>query len=255
MEGHHAFVQVPLERGVPTAPVPTEGEADKKRKQLLQVFQQSTRPTFDVEEATLLRRLRREAQVLSASDPWTVLGVPRSATLHTVEHVVERMVEHYKALRTHAHPEVRHLADSIGARVEAALAEVRDTTDRPDSIPGLQEGMTLVQRAEWTQADRYFSALHQKHLDSVPVLTWLGWSRYMNAQRPAQVRKQEGREFLQLALQFDASNADAHAHLARVLYEDGDLAGAARHAVAAVKFNPSHVGARNLVQKLKGRKA
>lgn len=229
--------------------------ADRKRKQLLQVFQQSTRPTFSVEETTLLRRLRREAQVLGSSDPWTVLGVPRTSSVQTAQRVGERMLEQYRGLQNHAHAEIRQLAQNISTRVEAALADLVESARGAEGIPGFQEGVNLAQRAQWTQADRYFSALHQRHLDSAPVLAWLGWCRHMNPMRPPRERRQEAREYLLLALQFEPNNADAHHHLARILFEDGEFPAADRHVQAALRTNPDLVGARNLAQKLRARKS
>lgn len=228
--------------------------ASQKRREMTQALQRARNLAPNVEEIALVKRLRREVEMLSHSNAWTILGIPRSSNRQTIQSMGQRMLAHYHELESHRHSEVRRLAANICTRVEAAMQDLLRAPEEGPSIledPAFQQAVALVGRSDWAQADRYLSALHKKHLDSPPVLAWLGWVRYHNPNRPAADRREEARELLLLALQWDEGNAQANYFLARILAEAGDAEAAERHVQRALKSAPDHVEARNLAIRLR----
>jgi tetratricopeptide (TPR) repeat protein len=209
-------------------------------------------PGSAIEVAQQVIRLRREAKVVRAADPWTVLGIPRDAPSDLVERAGERMTSRYAPLARSANAEVRDLAGQIAGRVRDALEKARErvkAAQRPETAT-MKSGFTALQREAWTDADHFFGLAREIAPDSPEALAHLGWARFHNPQLPRDERQEEAFAFLGLATQFDPSYAAGWWFLASACHEAGRDDEARTHLARVLALAPQHVEAKALKRKL-----
>lgn len=211
------------------------------------------RPTL--EEVALLKRLKREvALARDTDDPWVILGLPRDASAEMVHRVGERMLQQYETLEQHRASRIRKLAQRMRERVCFAIREIRPQRfslrlgGKDDAV--FRRALDLVEESSWEQADRFLRALHKKHMDQPVILAFLGWARFHNPSLPRNKRREEARENLALAIQFQPDFAEAHYFMAHILADMKEKDRALRHARLAVKQDNRHPEARRLLHRL-----
>lgn len=214
------------------------------------------RPPPAADEGALIKRLRREVDLLRTSDPWVVLSVPHDAERKLVDIAVERMRTRYSDLGKAQSPELRDLAVQMLARVNEAYSTLTATAaelTRPDE-PGddaFKAGLRAMAAGDWALADRRFVAARDQNLDSVRNIAHVAWARVHNPEHPAAARTSDGLDMLLLAEQLDPNYADGQYFLATVLHRKGDDDGAARRIRRALRAEPGHVAASALARKLR----
>lgn len=214
------------------------------------------RPPPAADEAALVKRLRREVDLLRTSDPWVVLSVPHDAERKLVDIAVERMRTRYSDLGKAQSAELRDLAVQMLARVNEAYAALTVSSadvSRPEE-PGddsFKAGLRAMAAGDWALADRRFIAARDQNLDSVRNIAHVAWARVHNPEHPAAARTSDGLDMLLLAEQLDPNYADGQYFLATVLHRKGDDDGAARRIRRALRAEPGHVAASALARKLR----
>ncbi len=208
-----------------------------------------------VADAGALKRLQREVQLLTDSDPWVVLGIPHDASLDLVQRAGDRMIARYSVFCENANPEIRRHAAVLLDRVQSALAELTSPVlshviVSPSEEP-FRAGLRAMADGDWTLADRWFSAARDVEMDSPRNLAHLGWVRYHNPDLPLDERVPEGLDLMRLAEQFDPTYAEGQYFLATALHRRGDDDGAMRRLRRALKAQPDHVSANALARKLR----
>lgn len=212
-------------------------------------------PLPPTDASVLVRRLRREVEMLHANDAWVVLGIPHDAERAMVARAGERMVARYEELVAKETGEARDLARAMLDGVRVAIDSLRDDDLRAGGDdPGdeaFRAGLRAMSAGDWAQADRCFQAARDANLDSVRNLAHAGWARAHNPNRLAKERTSEGQELLLLAEQLDPGFADGQYFLAVVLHRAGDDDGAFRRVRRALKADPNHLAASALDRKLR----
>ncbi len=214
------------------------------------------RPGPAADETALIKRLRREVDLLRTSDPWVVLSVPHDAEPKLVDVAVERMRTRYSDLGKAQSAELRDLALQMLARVNEAYATLTATAAdiaRPDE-PGddaFKAGLRAMAAGDWAMAHRRFLAARDQNLDSVRNIAHVAWALFHNPEHPVAARAADGLDQLLLAEQLDPNYADGQYFLATVLHRKGDDDGAARRLRRALRAEPGHVAASALARKLR----
>ncbi|MFZ5481019.1 MAG: response regulator [Myxococcota bacterium] len=202
--------------------------------------------------AQLLVRLKREVKLVEEADAWTALGVPRRSQAALVAKAVERLRARYAPLTRDAQPEVRELAARILKRIDAAAADTGlDLVVAAAEDDGLAEGRRLLERGEWEAADAFYEAARDARPDSASAMAGLGWARFHNPRRPQTSREDDGASLIQLALTFEAGLPDAWYWLAAITARRGDRATAMTHVQKALRLDPIHAGATELLRELR----
>ncbi len=209
------------------------------------------------DQIAMLRRLRREVDLLRGSDPWVVLAVSHDAPPERIEQASQRMVARYESLAAQWGGEVADLSRQLLQRVRDATLELTRSPAAPSSpkaLPGdeyFQAGLRAMSEGDWAGADRRFTAARDAHLDSVRNLAHLGWARFHNPELPLAERVEEGVDLLLLAEQLDPTYAEGQYFLAMVLHRKGDDDAASRRVRRALKAEPQHLAANALAKKLR----
>ncbi len=208
------------------------------------------------EPAALLRRLRREVDMLNANDAWVVLSVPHEAERAKVEEAGNRMQLRYAQLVESETGEAQALARAMLEGVQRAVATLEaafDDTQR-EADPGddsFRAGLRASERGDWALADRHFLAARDMKLDSVRNLAHAGWARAQNPTLPAEESISEGLELLRLAEQLNPAYADGQFFLAELLHRTGEDDAALQRLQRALKSDPAHIAASALMRKLR----
>lgn len=198
-----------------------------------------------------LMRLRKELPRLDGADPWTVLGLPANASADLVRRGGDRLRARYGALARDNAGELRDLAQQMLRRIEAAVADagvgaVSETVDDA----GVAEGRALLAKADWRAADRHFGALRDARPDSAVAIACLGWARFHNPALPKVVREPDGAALAELATAFDPWLAEAWFYRAAMARAQGNVPAARALAQRAVRVEPDHAGALELLKRL-----
>ena len=212
-------------------------------------------PLPPTDPSALVRRLRREVEMLRANDAWVVLGIPHDAERAMVTRAGERMLARYEELVAKETGEARELAKTMLDGVRAAIDSLReDDAWAGGDDPGdeaFRAGLRAMSAGDWPLADRCFQAARDANLDSVRNLAHAGWARAHNPNRQLKERSSEGLELLLLAEQLDPGFAEGQYFLAVVLHRSGDDDGAFRRVRRALKADPNHLAASALGRKLR----
>lgn len=234
----------PVSRSPPVPAPPVRTDAPPRR-----AVPAATEPCAPALSPAELVRLRREADLLGRSDPWTVLALPRGSEPPMVHAAVARMEARYEPLLGAANDEVRELAERILGRVRAAAQSV----DQPAAYalhpadPGLDRAIAALDRGDWSGADRLLGAAREANPDSAEVLAHLGWARSHLSGYP----EDEGPALLELAVTLDPGCTDAHVYLAELDARNGDGEAALRRLKRALGRNPRHPRGQALYRRLR----
>ena len=106
----------------------------------------------------------------------------------------------------------------------------------PDGL--LAMGLELIAKKDWQRADRVLTKAHKQRIGHASTLANLAWARLHNSSRPADKRREDARDYLLLAEQFDSSDAQIQTMLARFLLDDGDPVAALKRARRAARLSP-----------------
>ncbi len=246
---------VPAERPLS---VPLEAHEARRPGSVSEPVAAASSPKHSLaDQIAMLRRLRREVDLLRGSDPWVVLAVSHDAPPERIEQASQRMVARYESLAAQWGGEVADLSRQLLQRVRDATLELTRPPAIPSSpkaLPGdeyFQAGLRAMSEGDWAGADRRFTAARDAHLDSVRNLAHLGWARFHNPELPLAERVEEGIDLLLLAEQLDPTYAEGQYFLAMVLHRKGDDDAASRRVRRALKAEPQHVAANALAKKLR----
>ncbi len=206
------------------------------------------------------RRLERELDRLRGAPSSVVLGLPADADAAAIEQMSERMLRRYAGLAQAPElpPETTALATALVGLVRDAArgASVRQAgNDDPAGDRALLRARSLLERGEFTQADRMLSAAQERTPTDPSVLAPLGWARANNAGRPPGQRLQDGLELLLLAEQLDPNSIDAARWICKLLIQKNDYRGALLRATRGLRRAPTDAELRGLVSDLERRLA
>lgn len=247
--GHPPGMRAPISIAPRTVPAPVP--AFSRAPSVVPARRLST-----IEEAALVKHLRRDLDVLRTADPWVVLSVSRDAESKLVETAAERLRTRFLSLRLSQLAELRELANLMLARVEDALRAMATPAVQAveSTSPGdasFQAGLRAMMEGDWSTADRRFISARDHQLDSVRNIAYAGWARVHNADHDVAERSAEGLDLLSLAEQLDPHHPDGQYFLAMVLHRRGDDEGAGRRLGRALRAEPGHVGATALARVLR----
>lgn len=215
----------------------------------------------NVEYMLLLRRLRREAAALDEASDWTILGIPPGSPPEQIRAAGERMIKRYGGL-SHSikqPEEVRQLAARILARVEKAvegLAYAPAAGGDPVEEEAFRLGRVAMDEGRVADAVRHFAAARARTPDSPRNLAWLGWAVFWDESRPADIRKAEALELLQVAAQFDEGEAPEPAYfLAHLEADRGDIGMAEARLSRMLRQHPDHQRGKRLFLQVRRRRS
>lgn len=194
-------------------------------------------------------RLRREAELLARSDPWTVLALPRGAEPPMIHAALARMEGRYAPLLGAENAEVRELAERILGQIRAAEQSIRQpASDAPPPAEALLDrALAALDRDDWSEADRLLTAAREANPDSAEVFAHLGWARTHLVTYPPD----EGPTLIELAVTLDPGCTDAQVYLAELNAQNGDGEAALRRPERALARNPHHPRGQALYRRLR----
>lgn len=205
------------------------------------------------------KRLELEVSRLQGANPAEVLGVPHDAERLLVQKVGGRMLDRYTTISENARytDETRDLAKQLVAKVNEAVERWGHVQHRAGGDPTtqreqimLEQGMVLVDAGDFARADRMLTQARDLAMVNPKILAALGWARFNNPDRPADERREEGRDYLLLAEQFDPKDTQTEWLLCKVLRMMGDDQAALRRARRVLSVDPDHADARVAVKEL-----
>jgi len=205
------------------------------------------------------KRLELEVSRLADAAPAEVLGIPHDATNKLVREVGGRMRERYAAIaEDDGYPdETRALAATLVERVQHALNRWGHSQERAAADPTTQretimyeQAMVMVGAGDFPKADRMLVMARELAMANPKILAALGWARFNNPDRPEEERREEGRDYLLLAEQFDNSDIDTEWALVKVYKVLGDHPAALRRARRVLQLDPEHADAKLAVKEL-----
>lgn len=200
------------------------------------------------DNARVLTRLQKEWRVIENASDHVVLGISPSMDDETMATACRRMARRYRRLAKEEalEPEARELASRIHARVVTAVKRVRKGAVQSVHGDPFERGVAAASAGDWPQALRCF-ALARKASDEPANLAWFGWAMYNDPSRPAESRRQKGRDHMELAESMSATRPDASFLLARADVFEGDLVRAWNRLDKLTEAFPEHAEARQLL--------
>lgn len=145
-------------------------------------------------------------------------------------------------------PPDRSLSSARADSRSDTSTDIRTAGDDPERL--LDHGRRLIERGDWARADRVLSRARDIQLAHAGVLANLAWARIHNPNLPEATRREDARDLLLLAEQFDRDDVDGQYYLACLLHETGDHDGAARRVDRALAMDPAHVLAARLARQI-----
>ena len=205
------------------------------------------------------KRLELEVARLKDAAPAEVLGVPHDSTSKLAQEVGERMRLRYQDIvDDEAYPEeTRELAEKLVARIVHSVERWGHSQERAAADPTtareqvmLEQARVLIDAGDFPRADRVLTKARELAMANPLILASLGWARFHNPDKPVESRREEGRDYLLLAEQFDNAHVRTEWELCQVLRTMGEDAAALRRAERVLSLEPGHPDAKEAVRAL-----
>lgn len=206
-------------------------------------------------DPVLVRRLRRELELVREADDFTLLGLSARSSQEDVQTQGNRLVRRFQKLvnsRSTGEP-ARTLANRMLTKVVDATERVqsgkarRGTTAEISPANALSEGRAQLQRGDFTTAAKCFAVARNHEPFNATNVAWLGWAIFNDPSRDGPARRERGRKLLDEAEGLGGGQGDAAFLQARADIIEGDLVRAWTRLEEVVKANPQHAAAGTLL--------
>jgi hypothetical protein len=209
-------------------------------------------------DPALVRRLRRELELVKGDDDFTLLGLSARSSQEDIQAQGNRMVRRFQKLANSS--DTGEPARTLAKRM---LSKVVDATERAQSGKGrrakatelspanaLDEGRTQLEQGDFATAAKCFAVARNHEPYNSTNVAWLGWAIFNDPSREGVARRERGRKLLDEAEGL-GGKGDAGFLQARADIIEGDLVRAWSRLEEVVKAHPQHAAACALLSQVK----
>ena len=222
-----------------------------------------SRPARRKAAAALRQEIMAAWIMLEQGSIYQVLGIAPEVDTQTFLAACDHTLERFDPTRlVNLSSELRNQANAIFTSVRAWRHKYADPGERQrynrilkqdSGAFGLSEGVVAynearqaISRQDWPLAVQRLQRAAARSPDDADVLSDLAWATF-HLPNPEEARDAECIAQLERALALNPRHITAMMRLARILYEVGDIAGAARRLGRVLELDPDHDDARQLI--------